>query len=231
MHKPVAAALAAVIVVGLTVVLLTRLGAGAGDGAHAGITPESPTASAGTGGDATVAAPRPTAPEATAPDATSTTGTPSEGGTGGVESEVIPQAGSVPTSLADLLPTDAPSAGTYATAPADAEATGALAPGFPAQVIYVPDDATVRSSSITTNTGRSQAALDAVAPGPCDTLLIATRDWYARGGFTEHTTSETPEGAMLEFTRGSTSVAIATQPQAAGCSLVLHGVLTPGTAR
>jgi hypothetical protein len=246
--KPVAAAtavvVAVVVVVALVVVVVvTSLGAGDGDAgaseAGAPTVSTEPTVSttatvppAGTspGADSAddAAAPLPQqSPDGTAPTAAG----PGTGWTGSAEggapSEGTPQASAGPTSLADLLPSAPPSAGAYTSAPPDADAVGSLTAGFPSQVIYVPADATIRSSSITTDSGRSQAALDATVPGTCAALLITTRDWYARGGFAEHTLTETPDGAQLEFTRDGASIAITARPADSGCSVVLAGVLTP----
>lgn len=149
----------------------------------------------------------------------------SGGRTGGEGSEVVPEASPAPSSLADLLPDDPPAAERLASPPQDATASTGLAKDFPTTVLLVPDGATVRSSSVTSDGGRTQLAIDAAVPGACGDLLVELRGWFGGGGFTETATAETAERADLTFSRDDGHVTVAAVAGQDACDLVQLGVL------
>ncbi|WP_425956183.1 hypothetical protein [Xylanimonas sp. McL0601] len=191
----------------------------------------------GQGTDTSVgAAPRPgptgsdtPTPGESAPSPVPTVTGRSGGQSRGDGSELVPEATPSPSSLADLLPSDPPAAGRLPTPPADASAASGLAAGFPTGVLYVPEGASVLSSAVTTNSGRSQLALDATVPGPCSGLLADLRAWFTAGNFTEGAdTRETPARADLTFTRDDGHVTVAAVTADDACRLTQSGVLAAG---
>lgn len=155
--------------------------------------------------------------------ATDGPGTGSLGQSGGDGSEVLPEATGAPTSLADLLE-DSPGAAELTTAPPNQSDAG-IVEAFPTDVILVPSDFEVLSSSVSSDGTRVQAALDATAASSCADLLIAYRSWFTRGDFAETTTSETADHAQLTFTRGTESATLSTTTEHGGCTIALIAVL------
>jgi hypothetical protein len=153
----------------------------------------------------------------------------SGGQTDGDASEIIPEASPKPSSLADLLPSDPPAARRLTKLPASSIAVAGLAKGFPRGVLFVPDDAKVVSSAVTTNMGRSQLTLDAAVSQSCSSILADLRAWYTSGGFKERArTRETATRADLAFTRDDAHVTIAAVTMGKSCRLTQSGVLAAG---
>lgn len=148
------------------------------------------------------------------------------GQSGGDGSEVLPETTETPTSLGNLLE-DSPGAAELTTAPPNQSGEG-IVDAFPTDVILVPSDSEVLSSSVTSDGTRVQAALDATAASSCADLLIAYRSWFTRGDFTETTTSETADHAQLTFTRGTESATLTTTTERDGCTIALIAVLEVG---
>lgn len=170
----------------------------------------------GTGGDAGEPTPVPTV-----------TGE-SGGQSGGDGSETIPEPGPAPSSLAELLPDALTGAGRLEEALEDANKAKGLATGFPTDVLLVPDGATVVSSSVASDGGRTQLALDATVPGACDDVLVELRGWFRAGGFTETATAQTAARTELTFTRDDGHVTATTVLDDDACDLTLFGVLATG---
>ncbi|MFD6176665.1 MULTISPECIES: hypothetical protein [unclassified Isoptericola] len=163
----------------------------------------------------------------------------SGGQSGGDGSEVAPPAKASATGLGDLL-ADVPAAGRLTHAPRSGNATDRLVVGFPDGVVLVPEDATVRSSSVTREKRRVQAALAAGVPRPCADVLLAYRSWFTSGGFAEAPRRGEAAGTLARFTRGTgssaESVTVAADARGAKggrCAVELHAALVvpAGAAR
>jgi hypothetical protein len=200
-------------------------GPGSDTGSSQGTTDPPTSASGSSSGGSGAPAPDPA--ESAQTPVPSASGSGDGGSQGGIE--VLPESSPTPSSLADLFPSDQPSAGRLKTPPANAVATSGLAAGFPKGVLFVPENARVVSSAVTTNDSRSQLTLGARVPHQCRDILADLRVWYTTGGFVEGSgTRETPARADLRFVRDDGHVMVVAVTKGDTCRLTESGVLTAG---
>ncbi|WP_125778236.1 hypothetical protein [Antribacter gilvus] len=150
----------------------------------------------------------------------------SGGQTGGEGSESLPTQAATEGPLGDLAAA-APVAGRRSAAPASGAAEG-LAPGFPADVVTVPDGLSVVTSSLSVEGARYQVTLDGRADGGCGPLLVSYRTWFTGGGFVESTTDVAPGSTTATFVRDDGSVVVDAEEQDGACRVTLFGSLTAG---
>lgn len=151
------------------------------------------------------------------------------GGQSGAEgSELAPPAAgrSSGDSLGDSA---APAAGRLTRDQRTGTAAGLVA-GFPDDVVLVPADIAVASSSVTGSDGRYQVTLDATVDGACDAVVLDYRSWFTSGGFTEtETDSETaarPGRTTVDLTRDDGTVQLGTSGTRAGCDVTVFAALS-----
>ncbi|MFT3877015.1 MAG: hypothetical protein QM708_11430 [Propioniciclava sp.] len=150
----------------------------------------------------------------------------SGGQSGGAGSEVLPLPASTPQHLSELIDEQA-GAGALTEAPPGGSADR-LVDGFPTEVIAIPEDFTVRTSEVSTDSGRAQVTLTAGTARACAGVLVDYRGWFTRGGFTESATHERPAGARVAFDRDHDRVTVTTTPDGDGCAIALLAALEVG---
>lgn len=149
----------------------------------------------------------------------------SGGQTGGDGSEVVP-AGPGRAPKGGLGRVEIPAAGHLDRDQPTGTAEGLVA-GFPGDVVLVPEDATVTSSSVTRSERRYQVTLEASVDGACDPAVLDQRSWYTTGGFTETDAASGPDRTTVELTRADGTVRLDAAEARSGCTLILLAALTP----
>jgi hypothetical protein len=147
------------------------------------------------------------------------------GGQSGAEgSEIAPPAPgrSSGDSLGDSA---APAAGRLTRDQRTGTASGLVA-GFPDDVVLVPADTAVASSSVTGTDGRYQVTLDATVDDACDAVVLGYRAWFTTGGFTETDTSTRPGRTTVDLARDDGTVQLGTSRTRAGCDVTLFAALS-----
>lgn len=149
------------------------------------------------------------------------------GGQSGAEgSEVAPPAPGR-SSGESLDGSAVPAAGRLTRDQRTGTATGLVA-GFPDEVVLVPADTAVASSSVTGSDGRYQVTLDATVDGACDDVVLDYRAWFTTGGFTETDTGTAvrPGRTTVDLSRDDGTVQLGTLSTRAGCDVTVFAALS-----
>lgn len=120
-----------------------------------------------------------------------------------------------------------PAAGRMSRSQKTGDGSGLLAQ-FPADVVLVPDDATVDTSSVTGQDGRFQVALDVTTKDGCTDVLLGYRSWFTTGGFAETGTTARPGRTTVTLERDDGSVVLVASPKRKGCDVELLATLSAG---
>ncbi len=147
------------------------------------------------------------------------------GGQSGAEgSEIAPPAPGRPSgdSLGDSA---APAAGRLTRDQRTGTAAGLVA-GFPDDVVLVPADTAVASSSVTGTDRRYQVTLDATVDDACDAVVLDYRAWFTTGGFTETDTTTRPGRTTVDLARDDGTVQLGASRSRAGCDVTLFAALS-----
>lgn len=147
------------------------------------------------------------------------------GGQSGAEgSELAPPAPGG-SSGEDLGDSTAPAAGRLTRDQRTGTAEGLVA-GFPDDVVLVPADTAVASSSVTGTDGRYQVTLDATVDDACDAVVLDYRSWFTSGGFTETGTTARPGRTTVDLARGDGTVQLGTARTRGGCDVTVFAALS-----
>ncbi|MFI2487800.1 hypothetical protein ACH47X_12860 [Promicromonospora kroppenstedtii] len=152
----------------------------------------------------------------------------SAGQSGGDGSELAPpdDAGEAGASPGERV-AELPAAGRMSRSQRSADGPGLVAQ-FPADVVRVPDDATVDTSSVTGQDGRFQVALDVTTKDGCTEVLLGYRSWFTTGGFAETGTTAGPDRTTVTLERDDGTVVLVTSPKRKGCDVELLATLSAG---
>lgn len=212
-------------------------GASQGSGDSPSVSPGTASPSAGgsaSGGPSTEPGPTST-PEATPslePSKAGGTVPMPDGGSGGQSggdgSELAPPAtsGKAGASPGERV-AQIPAAGRMSRSQQTGDGSGLVAQ-FPADVVRVPDDATVDTSSVTGQGGRFQVALDVTTKDGCTDVLLGYRSWFTTGGFAETGTTAGPDRTTVTLERDDGTVVLVTSPKRKGCDVELLATLSAG---
>ena len=118
-----------------------------------------------------------------------------------------------------------PSAGRLSRAPETGSSAGLLR-GFPDDVVLVPADAAVASSSVTGADGRYQVTLDAAVDGACADVLLDYRAWFTTGGFSETGAKTRPDRTTVDLERADGTVVLEAAPADAACDVTVFAALS-----
>ncbi len=125
----------------------------------------------------------------------------------------------------DLGDSTGPAAGRLSRAPETGSAAGLL-PGFPDDVVLVPADAAVASSSVTGADGRYQVTLDATVDSACADVLLDYRAWFTTGGFAESGATTRPDRTTVDLERADGTVVLEAAPADAACDVTVFAALS-----
>jgi hypothetical protein len=98
--------------------------------------------------------------------------------------------------------------------------------GFPDDVVLVPADTAVASSSVTGTDRRYQVTLDATVDDACDAVVLDYRAWFTTGGFTETDTTTRPGRTTVDLARDDGTVQLGASRSRAGCDVTLFAALS-----
>ena len=118
-----------------------------------------------------------------------------------------------------------PSAGRLSRTPKTGSAAGLLR-GFPDDVVLVPVDAAVSSSSVTGADGRYQVTLDAMVHSACSDVLLDYRAWFTTGGFAESGATTRPDRTTVDLERADGTVVLEAAPAHAACDVTVFAALS-----
>ena len=147
------------------------------------------------------------------------------GGQSGAEGSELAPPEPGRSSGADLGDSTAPSAGRLSRDQRTGTAEGLVA-GFPDDVVLVPADTAVASSSVTGTDGRFQVTLDAKVDGGCDAVVLDYRSWFTSGGFTETGTTARPGSTTVDLARADGTVQLGTSRTRSGCAVTVFAALS-----
>ncbi len=152
----------------------------------------------------------------------------SGGQSGGDGSELAPpaSAGKAGASPGERV-AEIPAAGRMSRSQQTGDGSGLVAQ-FPADVVRVPDDATVDTSSVTGQGGRFQVALDVTTKDGCTDVLLGYRSWFTTGGFAETGTASGPDRTTVTLERDDGTVVLVASPKRKGCDVELLATLSAG---
>lgn len=161
----------------------------------------------------------PSSPDTTATPGGTTTGS----GDDGVASEVLPESSAQPK---PSLGVDIPH---LTQAPTSASAHGTLVSDFPADLVPVPEHATVVSSSITSQGDHVQVGLSATDDGGPDETRAGYTARMTTLGYLTTDVDAAPGAAATQYVRGRDVVVLTVRPRTGGgTELVITGVLVVG---
>lgn len=168
--------------------------------------------------------PKPSPAEPSPADAPASSGR-SGGQSGADGSELAPPESQGRTSGDDLGDSTGPAAGRLSRATETGSADGLLR-GFPDDVVLVPADAEVASSSVTGSDGRYQVTLDATVDGACSDVLLDYRVWFTTGGFAESGAKTRPGRTTVDLERGDGTVVLEAAPANKACDVTVFAALS-----
>ncbi|PUB22246.1 hypothetical protein C8K30_113115 [Promicromonospora sp. AC04] len=168
--------------------------------------------------------PKPSPAEPSPADAPASSGR-SGGQSGADGSELAPPESQGRSSGDDLGDSTGPAAGRLSRAPETGSADGLLR-GFPDDVVLVPADAEVASSSVTGSDGRYQVTLDATVDGVCSDVLLDYRVWFTTGGFAESGAKTRPGRTTVDLERGDGTVVLEAAPANKACDVTVFAALS-----
>ncbi|MEU4384371.1 hypothetical protein [Promicromonospora sp. NPDC023805] len=147
------------------------------------------------------------------------------GGQSGAEGSELAPPAPVRSSGDDLGDSTAPAAGRLTRDQRTGTAEGLVA-GFPDDVVLVPADTAVASSSVTGTDGRYQVTLDATVDGACDAVVLDYRSWFTSGGFTETGTTARPGRTTVDLARADGTVQVGASRTRSGCDVTVFAALS-----
>lgn len=137
-----------------------------------------------------------------------------------------PSDGATPDTSTGLPLPDAEGALIALPLPPDAHAEGAIADGFPTDIIGLPPLATVGSSSLASEGMRLQAGLSGTSPQSADAVMAFYRDSLGQHGMGGRAAAAAPASQSMAFTLGANTVTVTVTTVESGAAFDVLGVFT-----
>lgn len=162
----------------------------------------------------------------TGTDGTTTPGTSPDSGSESPGAEGPPSDGETPGTPTGLPLPDAGGTLISVPLPPDAHADGAVVAGFPTDIVGLPPQATVGSSSLASEGSRLQVGLSGTSPQSADAVMAFYRDSLGQHGMGGRAAAAAPGSQSMAFTLGENTVTVTVTAVESGAAFDVLGVFT-----